>query len=148
MAIITEETPIGYALPPVSRKLNVELNQIKTNDGQLDTIHTDAEAAAREGLGEPIAIGSRIFGVIPRMMMLCFEDGWIVGGKGSVVTRRPAGVDDLITAKGYVKSKTILSDDKIRVECEVWVETDKGVKVMVGQCSGLVSRSAKSGSGK
>ena len=37
MAIITEETPIGYALPPVSRKLNVELNQIKTNDGQLDT---------------------------------------------------------------------------------------------------------------
>tara|TARA_Y100000589_G_C27051109_1_gene587320 strand:- start:45 stop:488 length:444 start_codon:yes stop_codon:yes gene_type:complete len=146
MAIITEDTPIGYALPQVSRKLDLGLNQIKTNDGQLDTIHTDAEAAAREGLSKPIAIGSRIFGVIPRMMMLCFDEGWIVGGRGSVVTRRPASVDDLITAKGYVKSKTIESDDKIRVECEVWVETDTGVKVMVGQCSGLVSRIAKTGS--
>ena len=142
MAIITENTPIGYALPQVSRRLDVGLNQITTNDGQLDTIHTDAEAAAREGLSEPIAIGSRIFGVIPRMMMICFDEGWIVGGKGSVVTRRPAGINDLITAKGYVKSKTVETEEKLRIECEVWVETDKGVKVMVGQCSGLVARTA------
>ena len=142
MAIITEDTPIGYALPQVSRRLDVGLNQITTNDGQLDTIHTDAEAAAREGLCEPIAIGSRLFGVIPRLMMICFDEGWIVGGKGSVVTRRPAGINDLITAKGYVKSKTVETEEKLRIECEVWVETDKGVKVMVGQCSGLVTRTA------
>lgn len=140
MAIITKDTPIGYALPPVSRKLGLDLNRVKTDDGELDTIHTDPDAAAREGLEKPIAVGSRIFGVIPRMMMLCFDDGWIVGGKGSVVTRRSAGVDDLITAKGYVKAKTPEGDDKMRVECEVWVETDKGEKVMVGQCSGLVPR--------
>lgn len=140
MAIITEDTPIGYALPQVSRKLEVGLNQIKTSDGKLDTIHNDAEAAAREGLSEPIAIGSRIFGVIPRMMMICFDEGWIVGGKGSVVTRRPAGINDLVTAKGYVKGKTVETEEKLRIECEVWVETDKGVKVMVGQCSGLVTR--------
>lgn len=140
MAIITEDTPIGYTLPPVSRKLGLDLNRVKTDDGEIDTIHTDPDAAAREGLDKPIAVGSRIFGVIPRMMMLCFDDGWIVGGKGSVVTRRSAGVDDLVTAKGIVSSKTPEGDDKMRVECEVWVETDKGVKVMVGQCSGLVVR--------
>ena len=140
MAIITEDTPVGYALPPVSRKLGLDLNRVKTDDGELDTIHTDADAAAREGLDKPIAVGSRIFGVIPRMMMLCFDDGWIVGGKGSVVTRRSAGIDDLVTAKGYVTKKTPEGDDKLRVECEVWVETDKGEKVMVGQCSGLVDR--------
>ncbi|MBL23237.1 MAG: hypothetical protein CMM48_05000 [Rhodospirillaceae bacterium] len=140
MAIITEDTPVGYALPPVSRKLGLDLNRVKTDDGELDTIHTEADAAAREGLDKPIAVGSRIFGVIPRMMMLCFDDGWIVGGKGSVVTRRSAGIDDLVTAKGYVTKKTPEGDDKLRVECEVWVETDKGEKVMVGQCSGLVDR--------
>ncbi|HAA91863.1 MAG TPA: hypothetical protein DCE33_05425 [Rhodospirillaceae bacterium] len=140
MAIITEDTPVGYALPPVSRKLGLDLNRVKTDDGELDTIHTDADAAAREGLDKPIAVGSRIFGVIPRIMMLCFDDGWIVGGKGSVVTRRSAGIDDLVTAKGYVTKKTPEGDDKLRVECEVWVETDKGEKVMVGQCSGLVDR--------
>ena len=74
------------------------------------------------------------------MMMLCFEEGWIVGGKGSVVTRRSAGIDDLITAKGYVTSKVPEGDTKLRVECEVWVETDKGEKVIVGQCSGLVDK--------
>jgi acyl dehydratase len=141
MAIITEDTPIGYELPPISRKLDVGLNRVKTDDGEIDTIHTDPEAAAREGLEKPIAVGSRIFGVIPRMMMLCFEEGWIEGGKGSIVTRRPAGLDDLVTAKGVVTGKTPEGDDKLRVECEVWVETDKGEKVIVGQCSGLVPRS-------
>ena len=140
MAIITEDTPIGYELPPVSRKLDVGLNRVKTDDGEIDTIHTDPEAAAREGLDKPIAVGSRIFSVIPRMMMMCFEEGWIEGGKGSIVTRRPAGLDDLVTAKGTVTAKTPEGDDKLRVECEIWVETDKGEKVIVGQCSGLVPR--------
>ena len=86
MAIITEDTPIGYTLPAISRKLDVGLNQVKTDDGKIDTIHTDPDAAAREGLNKPIAVGSHI-GVIPRMMMLCFDDGGC-GGKGSVTTRR------------------------------------------------------------
>ena len=140
IAMITENTPVGYQLPPVSRQLGVDLNRVKADDGELDTIHTDPEAANREGLDKPIAIGSRIFGVIPRMMMLCFGAGWIVGGKGSVVTRRAAGIDDLVTAKGFVAKKTPEGEDKLRIECEVWVETDTGEKVMVGQCSGLVAR--------
>jgi acyl dehydratase len=140
VAIITEDTPVGYALPPVSRKLSVELNRVRTETGDMPTLHTDPEAAAREGLEKPIAVGSRIFGVIPRMMMLCFDEGWIVGGKGSVVTRRPAGVDDLVTAKGVVTKKSPEGDGKLRVECDVWVETDKGEKVIVGACSGLVNR--------
>ncbi len=74
------------------------------------------------------------------MMMLCFGAGWIVGGKGSVVTRRAAGIDDLVTAKGFVAKKTPEGEDKLRIECEVWVATDTGEKVMVGQCSGLVAR--------
>lgn len=139
MAVITEDTPIGFELPPVERQLSVDLNKVKTDDGEIPTLHTDPEAAAREGLDKPIAIGSRIFGVIPRMMMNCFGEGWIVGGKGSIVTRRPAAVDAVITAKGVVKEK-IPEGDKIRVVCEVWVETDEGEKSIVGTCSGLVSK--------
>ena len=140
MAIITEDTPIGFELPSVARQLSVELNKVKTDDGEIPTLHTDPEAAAREGLDKPIAIGSRIFGVIPQMMMSCFGEGWIVGGKGSIVTRRSAAVDALITAKGVVKEKIPEGDDKIRVVCEVWVETDEGEKSIVGTCSGLVPK--------
>ena len=144
MAIITSSTPIGYELPTVSQKLSVNLNRVLTDAGEVDTIHTDSTAAAREGLTRPIAVGSRLFGVIPRMMMLCFEEGWIVGGKGSVVTRRSAGIDDLITAKGYVTGKIPEGDTKLRIECEVWVATDKGEKVIVGQCSCLVDKDCRS----
>jgi hypothetical protein len=59
MAIITEDTPIGFELPPVARQLSVELNKVKTDDGEIPTLHTDPEAAAREGLDKPIAIGFR-----------------------------------------------------------------------------------------
>lgn len=31
-------------------------------------------------------------------------------------------------------------DDKLRVTCDVWVETEYGVKAIVGTCSGLVDR--------
>jgi hypothetical protein len=99
MAIITEDTPIGFELPPVERQLSVELNTVKTDNGDIPTLHTDPEAAAREGLDRPIAIGSRIFGVIPRMMMNCFGEGWIVGGKGSIVTRRSAARSPKATIK-------------------------------------------------
>ena len=129
-------------MPPVSQKLSLGLNDVITEDGKLDTIHSDPDAAAREGLDNPIAVGSRMFGVIPRMMLLCFDEGWIVGGKGSVVTRRSAEVDDLVTAKGYVSKKIPEGESKLRIECEVWVETDKGEKVIVGQCGGLVERAS------
>jgi hypothetical protein len=56
------------------------------------------------------------------------------------VTRRSAAVDALVTAKGVVKEKTPEGDDKIRVVCEVWVETDEGEKSIVGTCSGLVPK--------
>ena len=56
------------------------------------------------------------------------------------MSRLSAGIDDLITAKGYVTGTIPEGDTKLRVECEVWVETDKGEKVIVGQCSGLVDR--------
>lgn len=141
MAIITEDTPIGFELPPVSRKLSVELNRVKTGDGDIPTLHTDPAAAAREGLDRPIAVGSRIFGVIPRMMMDCFGEGWIVGGKGSIVTRSSAAVEATVTARGFVKEKIPEGDEKIRIVCEVWVETDEGRKSIVGTCSGLVPKS-------
>ena len=129
MAIITEDSPIGFELRAVSRQLSVDLNKVKTDDGEIPTLHTDPEAAAKEGLDKPIAIGSRIFGVIPRMMMDCFGEGWIVGGKGSIVTRRSVAVDALITAKGIVKEKRPEGDDHIRVVCDVWVEADDGEKI-------------------
>ncbi|MEQ8193226.1 MAG: MaoC family dehydratase [Rhodospirillales bacterium] len=139
MAVLTAQTPIGYVLPPVSRRLSPELNRVVGEEGQdVQTLHNDAEAAAREGLREPIAVASRPASLIYRMMLMCFGEGWIVGGKGSLTYRRPVGIKDFVTAKGVVL-ETIPEGSGIRIVCDVWVETDKGVKAIVGTCSGLVA---------
>ena len=138
-AILNERTPIGYALPPVSRRLSPELNRVVGESGNdVQTLHNDPEAAAREGLREPIAVASRPAALIYRMMLMCFGEGWIVGGKGSLTYRRPLGIRDFVTAKGTVKEIVPEGADGLRIICEVWVETDKGVKAIVGSCSGVV----------
>lgn len=134
MALITAETPIGAELPPVARRFDVEMFAA----GGAKTIHNDVEAAQAEGLPGPIASAPNVAGLIFAMMRLSFAEGWIVGGKNSLTFRRPVGVDDFCVAKGVVTAK--LPDDagKVRVVCDVWVETEHGVKAIVGTCSGLV----------
>jgi acyl dehydratase len=141
MAILTAQTSIGYVLPAVSRRLSPELNRVVGEEGgDVQTLHNDAEAAAREGLKEPIAVASRPASLIYRMMLMCFGEGWIVGGKGSLTYRRPVGIRDFVTAKGVVREKITEGANAVRIICEVWVETEKGVKAIVGTCSGLVAR--------
>ncbi len=99
-AILNHLTPVGHSLPPVSRRLSPELNRVVGETGnEVQTLHNDPEAAAREGLREPIAVASRPAALIYRMMLMCFGEGWIVGGKGSLTYRRPVGIRDFVTAK-------------------------------------------------
>lgn len=142
-AILDRRTPIGYCLPPVSRRLSPELNRVVGESGNdIQTLHNDPEAAAREGLREPIAVASRPAALIYRMMLMCFGEGWIVGGKGSLTYRRPVGIRDFVTARGTVTEIVPEGADRRRIVCEVWVETEKGVKAIVGTCSGVVPSNA------
>ena len=138
-AILDRRTPIGYSLPHVSRRLSPDLNRVVGENGnEIQTLHNDPEAAAREGLREPIAVASRPAALIYRMMLLCFGEGWIVGGKGALTYRRPVGIRDFVTAKGTVSEIVPEGVDRLRIVCDVWVETEKGVKAIVGTCSGVV----------
>ena len=134
MGVITAETPIGYELPPVARRFNVGM----FGAGGVKTIHNDQAAAEAEGLREPIAVAPQVAALVFRMMRMCFEAGWIVGGKSELTFRRPVGVNDFCVAKGTVVEKLPEADGKTRVVCDVWVETEKGVKAIVGTCSGVV----------
>ena len=136
MAFLSGATPIGFELPPVAKKLDIEM--FKTGDTK--TIHNDHEAAAREGLPAPLAVGPQVAALIFRMMRSCFEEGWIKGGKASISFKKPIFCYDFVTAKGIVKEKYV-ENDKVRLVCEVWVENQNGTKGIVGTCSGLVDGS-------
>jgi acyl dehydratase len=134
MAVLNATTPIGHELPPISRRFSVDMFAA----GGAQTIHNDAAAARAEGLPGPIAVAPAVASLIFRMMRLCFEDGWIAGGKSSITFRRPVGVDDFCVANGTVIAKEPENDGKLRIICDVWIETEHGVKAIVGTCSGLV----------
>ena len=145
MATITRSTEVGFELPPVSMQMRLE-HWIEREDYQqkgnpgfhgATNIHTDVEAAKREGLETPVAGGPLLLSQISRMMMLAFAEGWVQGGKLSAKIVKPAHATDFTTAKGIIREK-IPEGSAIRFICDVWVEKQTGEKAIVGTASGLV----------
>lgn len=133
MSVIESNVTAGYKLPTVSKKFRLE----DFKRGNEKTIHTDYDAAAKEGLPAPVAIGPQVAALTFRQLRLCFGTGWIVGGKYDLSFRKPVFVTDFCVARGVV-TKTENEGDKLRVHCDVWVENQKGDKVIAGTASGVV----------
>ncbi len=133
MAILTASTPVGHELPPVARQFRAE--HFKRGDEK--TIHTDLEAARREGLPAPVAIGPQVAALLFQQLRMCFEKGWVEGGRCEIVFRRPVFVTDFCVAKGTVTRREE-GRDSVRLHCDVWIENQKGDKVVAGTASGVV----------
>jgi len=140
MAVIDEGVGAGYALPTVSKKFRLE----DFKRGEEKTIHTDYEAAAREGLPAPVAIGPQVAALTFRQLRLSFGAGWVVGGRYDLTFRKPVFVTDFCVARGAV-TRVEPEGDKLRVHCDVWVENQKSEKVIAGTASGLVPAAATNG---
>lgn len=138
MSVITKDVAAGHELPTVSKKFRLE----DFKRGNEKTIHTDYDAAAKEGLPAPVAIGPQVAALTFRQLRLCFGQGWMVGGKYDLTFRKPVFVTDFCVARGIV-TKTEPEGDKLRVYCDVWVENQKSDKVIAGTASGLVATSEK-----
>lgn len=134
MPVIDGSVAVGHELPTVARKYRLE----DFKRGNEKTIHTDYEAAAREGLPAPVAIGPQVAALTFRQMRLCFGMGWMVGGRHDLTFRKPVFVTDFCVARGVV-TQTEREGDRLRVHCDVWVENQKKDKVIVGTASALVA---------
>lgn len=137
MRLIDDGVRLGTELPHISKQFSVDMFKL----GDVRTLHNDQEAAELEGLPRPVAVAPQVAALIFRMMRMCFGDGWIVGGKGSLTFRRPVWSDDFATARGIVTGKA-LEGDRVRISCDVWVERADGERSVVGTCSALVERRA------
>lgn len=137
MPVITSDVAVGHEFPTVSKKFRLE----DFKRGSEKTIHTDYEAAAKEGLPAPVAVGPQVAALTFRQLRMCFGSGWIVGGKYDITFRKPVFVTDFCVARARV-TKIEGEGDKLRVHCDVWVENQKRDKVIVGTASGLVASEA------
>ena len=134
MALLNSSTPTGCALPEIACQFRLE--HFKRADER--TIHTDMEAARREGLPAPIAIGPQVAALIFRLLRLGYERGWIEGGRCELTFRRPVYVTDFCVAKGLVTRRETTASG-VRLHCDVWIENQSGEKVIVGSASGPVT---------
>ena len=133
MAILDCDTPVGYELPPVARQFRLETFK----RAEEKTIHTDMEAARREGLPGPVAVGSHVAGLAFQQLRACFERGWVEGGKCELNFKRFVLITDFCVAKGRVTRREVVQEG-VRLYCDIWVENQKGEKVIVGNASGIV----------
>lgn len=131
---LREHAAPGAALPPVASRFTIDM----FGAGGVKTIHNDQEAAEREGLPAPIAVGPQVAALIFRMMRSALGEGWISGGRCSLTFRRATPVDVFAIARGVLKSKTPEADGNVRLEFVVWVEIANGEKTIVGTASGIV----------
>lgn len=135
MPILIADTPVGYELPQVACQYRLE----HFKRGDEATIHTDMEAARREGLSAPVATGPQVAALIFRQLRDAFGRGWIEGGKCELTFRRPVSVTDFCVARGVVTRRDPDAGG-MRLTCDVWIENQSGEKVIVGTASGLVTR--------
>ena len=134
MPVLTRDSAVGSTLPEFACQFT--LAHFKRADEQ--TIHTDMDAARREGLPAPVATGPQVAALIFRQLRTCFGRGWIEGGRCELTFRRPVYVTDFCVARGLVKRREEGSEG-VRLHCDVWIENQGGDKVIVGTASGLVS---------
>jgi acyl dehydratase len=135
VAIFKKSVAIGDELPTIARQFR--LDDFKRADEQ--TIHTDVEAARREGLTAPVAVGPQIASLIFRQLRAAFGRGWFEGGSCSLTFRRQVLVTDFCVARGKVTGRLDEPDGGVRVSCDVWVENQHGEHVIVGAASGMLS---------
>ena len=103
-------------------------------------IHSDDKAAQERGLGGAIVQGGQLVGYLDEMMVRLLGDGFVRGGEISVTFIQAARPGDTLTTHGTVKSTSTV-DGRERVECDVWLENQKGEKLTVGTASGFMSAS-------
>lgn len=135
MSVLTLQSEVGLRLAEFACQFT--LAHFKRADEA--TIHTDMEAARREGLPAPVATGPQVAALIFRQLRTSFGQGWIEGGHCELTFRRPVYVTDFCVARGVVKRREE-SSDGVRLHCDVWIENAAGDKVIVGSASGLISQ--------
>ena len=104
--------------------------------GPGKSYHTDRDEAKKLGFPNIVVQGMMSTCFVSQVMQDHFGMGWLQGGKMSVKLTNVLWVDETITAHARVREENA-EGSRIRVHCDVWVEKDDGVRVILGTASAL-----------
>lgn len=120
--------------PVIEKKIT--LDKMRKYTGGGPGIHTDDEFARGKGLPGAVVQGGQIVGYLNEMLVRALGQGYLEGGEISVVFVKSALSGDSLSTRATVTQRRE-EDGRTRVECEVWVENQRGEKLAVGTASGF-----------
>ena len=103
------------------------------------SIHTDEAWARKKGFKAPLAQAMMSTAYVSEMMTRFLGEGFVKGGRLSMVFIKPVYVGDRLTVHGVVKERVAEGADT-RVVVDVWCENQDGDKTAVGTASGVLAR--------
>lgn len=98
--------------------------------------HTDRDEAKKLGFPNIVVQGMMSTCFVSQVMQDHFGMGWLRGGKMSVKLTNVLWVDETVTTHARVREE-VREGPNTRVHCDVWVEKDDGVRVILGTASAL-----------
>ena len=104
--------------------------------GPGKTYHTDRDEAKKLGFSSIVVQGMMSTCFVSQVMQDHFGMGWLQGGKMSVKLINVLWVDETVTTHARVREEKS-EGSRTRVHCDVWVEKDDGVRVILGTASAL-----------
>jgi len=127
-------TATGPDLSPV--KKIVDQRRCWMFSGPGKTYHTDREQAKKAGFPNIVVQGMMTTCFVSQVMQDHFGMGWVAGGRMSVKLTNVLWVDETVTARAKIREE-VPEGTLSRVHCDVWVEKDDGVRVLIGEASAL-----------
>jgi acyl dehydratase len=131
------DTPVGFELEPITKKVTLDKSRIYQGWPAVRNRHTDYAAAQATGLREPNINGGQTAEYLGELFIKFFGFGFI-GGTLSIKFLGFVALDDQVTARGVVTER-IVENERVKLVLDVWVENQRGEKVLVGTASGYAA---------
>ncbi len=124
MAMISRDTPVGYELDGVKKKMVIQLMGSR-HWGRTNPLHWDPAYAAERGLKAPIATGQMSVAYLAETCVNAFGENFFrkarLGGKYV----KPVFAGEVITTHGIIREK-IPEGAGFRFKIELWTDNQDG----------------------
>jgi acyl dehydratase len=135
--VARRDTPVGFELEPITRKVTLDKSRIYQGWPAVRNRHTDYAAAQMTGLAEPNINGGQTAEYLGELFIKFFGTGFL-GGTLAISFIGTVSIDDEVTARGVVKDR-IEEGYRVRLVLDLWLENQRGDKVLVGTASGFAA---------
>lgn len=104
---------------------------------QIKSYHNDLEYSKMLGFDFVVVQGTLTVALLSHVMQARFGHGWLTGGRLNVDLKKPAKMDDTLTA-GCTVTRCVPEGLQWRAECEVHVKNQHGEAVLKGTASAIL----------